>query len=131
MNPSEWVILIVEDEFDSLQTISAILEHHGIQVRAAHNGIECLQVLTEVAPTAVLMDLAMPEMDGWQTLTQIRANPATARLPVVAVTAFYSTDVGEDVLKAGFNGYFTKPVRPASFIKQLAQVIDACPAAPA
>ena len=129
MNPLEWVILIVEDEFDSLQTISKILEHHGIQIRAAHNGNECLRLLAEIEPTAVVMDLAMPEMDGWETLAEIRANPATAHLPVVAVTAFYSTDVGEDVFKAGFDGYFTKPVRPATFVNQLGQVIEACKAA--
>lgn len=125
MNLSNWVILIVEDEFDSLQTLSIILRHYGIQIYVSNNGRECLNLLREIQPTAVVMDLAMPEMDGWETLNEIRANEATAHLPVVAVTAFYSADMAEDAARAGFDGFFPKPVSPTSFVQELAEIVSA------
>ncbi len=124
MNPTDWTILIVEDEFDSLQTLSVILKHHGIPFYVSHNGVECMTMLKQVQPTAIVMDLAMPEMDGWETLTAIRANGTTAHIPVVAVTAFYSADMAEDAARAGFDGYFPKPVSPTRFVDQLAQIIS-------
>lgn len=123
MNFNQWTILVVEDEFDSLQTISTILKHYGIQVYVARNGKECLQMLENLTPTAVVMDLMMPEMDGWQTLARIRADSRTAKLPVVAVTAYYSPDVEADAQAAGFNGCFDKPVKPLSFVEDLAAIV--------
>jgi CheY-like chemotaxis protein len=124
MNYNEWQVLVVEDEFDSMQTISLVLAYHGIEVVRARNGKECLKTLEDLQPTAVVMDLMMPEMDGWETLARIRANKATAALPVVAVTAYYSVDVEEEAHKAGFNAFFSKPVRPAAFVKQLAEIVS-------
>jgi CheY-like chemotaxis protein len=123
MSFNQWTVLVVEDEFDSLQTISTILRHYGIQVYVAHNGKECLKVLQDVIPTAVVMDLMMPEMDGWQTLLHIRADKRIAHLPVVAVTAYYSPDVEADARAAGFNGCFDKPVKPLSFVQDLAAIV--------
>lgn len=118
-----WTILVVEDEFDSLQTIAKILSYHEIQVHVSRNGKECLQALQRLRPTAVVMDIAMPEMDGWQTLAAIRANPATASIPVVAVTAFDSPDIARDALNAGFDGYFPKPISARTFVQALGEVI--------
>jgi CheY-like chemotaxis protein len=123
LNPQEWDVLIVEDEFDSLQTLSIILKHYGIQIHVSHNGKECLNMLETLHPTAIVMDLAMPEMDGWETLTEIRANHRISHIPVIAVTAFYSVDVAEDAMRAGFDGYFPKPVSPTHFVEQLGQII--------
>jgi two-component system chemotaxis sensor kinase CheA len=64
--PSDWQILVVEDEFDSIQMVSKILQHYGAEVHIAHNGFECLDILETLQPTLVIMDLALPEMDGWE-----------------------------------------------------------------
>ena len=124
MNNSLRQVIVVEDEFDSMQMISAILRFHGIDVLVAHNGKECLGLLNNSHPTMVLTDLAMPEMDGWETLKAIRANPETQMIPVVAMTAYHSVDVAQDALNAGFNAFFTKPIRPKSFIESLAKLIS-------
>jgi CheY-like chemotaxis protein len=121
---NEWVIVIAEDEFDSLQTLSKILQYHDIQIFVSRNGKECLRLLEEVRPHAVIVDLAMPEMDGWETLAHIRANEMTAHVPVVAVTAYYSIEVAEDAFQAGFDGYFAKPVSPVTFVRDLATIIQ-------
>lgn len=123
MVTNQWTVLVVEDEYDSIQMVSKILTHHGISVQVAHNGRECLEQLENVEPTAVIMDLAMPEMDGWETLVEMRANPATAHIPVIAITAYHSPDVKEDAVRAGFDAYFPKPLNPVSFVNDLAAIV--------
>lgn len=120
---NNWHVLIVEDEYDSVQMVSKILTHSGIKVTVASNGYEALDLLNHLQPTVIVMDLAMPRMDGWITLGKIRANPRTADLPVVAITAYHSNDVEIDVDEAGFDGYFAKPIDPYTFVDRLAEIV--------
>ena len=121
----DWTVVVVEDEEDSAQVVSQILKYHGIEVFVAHNGWECLKTLSLIKPTLVVMDLAMPEMDGWQTLAHLRDNPVTSELPVVAVTSYHSANVAEDALAAGFDAYFAKPVAAGSFVNALENIMVA------
>lgn len=123
MEAHNWRILVVEDEYDSVQVVSRILQHHGAEVHVAHNGYECLDILNTLQPTLIIMDLALPEMDGWETLAKLRAIPEKAHIPVVAITAYHSVNVEEDASKAGFNAYFAKPLDTATIVKKLAEVI--------
>jgi CheY-like chemotaxis protein len=100
-----------------------VLQHHGIRVHSAHDGQECLNVVEAVHPTLIITDLAMPRLDGWQTLARLRSNPSTAHIPVLAVTAYHSVSVAEDALAAGFDAYFAKPIDPATFVDSLAAII--------
>jgi two-component system, cell cycle response regulator DivK len=118
-----WNVLIVEDEYDSVQVMTRVLTHHGATVYVARNGRECLRILKDFTPSIILMDLDMPIMDGWETLIHIRGNPATKHLPVVAITAYHSANVAEDAARAGFNGYFAKPVSIRSIMPRLEQII--------
>jgi len=104
--------------------VSKILTYHGIEVRIAHDGGECLALLETFEPTLIVTDLAMPVMDGWQTLDAIRSNPQTAHIPVVAITAYYSVDVAEEALHAGFDAYYAKPLDPRSFVQDLAKLVS-------
>lgn len=122
--PHNWRVLVVEDQDDSIQVVSQILQHYGIEVHVARNGRECLEMLSEIRPTLIITDLAMPEMDGWQMLSALRSQPETADLVVVAITAYHSVNVAEDALAAGFNGYFAKPVGAASFVDDLVTLLS-------
>lgn len=124
MNTYTWRVVVVEDEFDSVQMISKILAFHDIEVHIAHHGADCLALLEQFEPTLIVTDLAMPHMDGWQMLAILRANPATRHIPVVAITAYGSADVAEDALKAGFDAYFPKPVDPRTFVQRLAEIMS-------
>ena len=124
MNTNSWKVIVVEDTYDDQQLISRMLEHHGVQVVLAKNGHECLSLLNEIEPTLIVTDLAMPGKDGWQTLVAIRSNIETAHIPVIAMTAYHSTDVAEDAMNAGFDGYFPKPVNPKTFVNRLAEIIS-------
>lgn len=123
MNMQDWKVILVEDTYDDQQVISRMLQHHGVEVFIAQNGTECLELLNEIEPTLIVTDLAMPTKDGWETLVAIRSNVATAHITVVALTAYHSADVALDAIKAGFDGYFPKPVNPATFINRLAEIL--------
>jgi len=122
---NHWQIIVVEDTFDDRQLISTILEHHGIRVYVTKNGNECLSLLDQVIPTLIVTDLAMPDRDGWQTLAALRGDARTAHIPVVVVTAYDSIDVAEDAFRAGFNGYFAKPIDPQTFVQRLQAIVAA------
>jgi CheY-like chemotaxis protein len=123
MNTSDWKVIVVEDTYDDQELISRILEHHGVQVHLAKNGNDCLALLQRLEPTFIVTDLAMPSKDGWQMLVAIRSDLETAHIPVIAMTAYHSTDVAEDAMKAGFDGYFAKPIDPQTFVKRLSEII--------
>jgi CheY-like chemotaxis protein len=119
----QWRVLFVEDEYDSIQMVSKVLNHHQIQLKVVNDGLECLNSLYEYQPTLIIMDLALPQMNGWEALAEIRANPDTASIPVVALTAYGSPSVAADALQAGFNAFFPKPVSPTNFVNELAKVM--------
>lgn len=118
-----WHVLLVEDTEDDIQVLSQIFQHHGARVTVARSGIECLKLLETLEPTLILMDLALPEMDGWSTLVAMRSNAATAHIPVIAITAYDSPQVGRQALQDGFDAYFAKPVHPSRFVKELGQAL--------
>jgi len=120
---SDWKVIVVEDTYDDVQMVSKILSHYGIQVHITRDGNECIRLLQQLEPTFVLTDLAMPDKDGWETLVAIRSNPKTAHIPVIALTAYHSVDVADDAIRAGFDGYFAKPINPVTFIHQLEKLI--------
>lgn len=123
-NPTEWQVLVVEDEYDSIQMVSKILRHHGVDVHIAHDGHECLAFLHEHTPTLIIMDLALPEMDGWETLVKIRGDEKIAHIPIAAITAYHSVNVEEDAHDAGFDAYFPKPLNPNTIVEHLSELLD-------
>jgi CheY-like chemotaxis protein len=124
INVKTWKVIVVEDTYDDQQLVSRILAHYGAEVFVAKNGNECLQLLTQFEPTVIVTDLAMPGKDGWQMLVAIRSNVEIAHIPVIALTAYHSTDVAEDAIKAGFDGYFPKPINPQTFVGRVAEIIS-------
>jgi CheY-like chemotaxis protein len=124
MDKQDWHIVVMEDEYDSLRMVSKILSFHGIHFSVANNGRQGLQLMAQSEPTCVITDLAMPEMDGWSVLEHIRANPDTRHIPVVAVTAYHSSDVERDAEQAGFDAYFAKPVNAKTFVNSLEQLLS-------
>ena len=119
MSPSDWSVLVVEDEEDSVYLVAEMLRHHGAAVHLAGDGEEALNTLADLRPQVIIMDLALPRMDGWQALEAIRQNPDIADVPVVAITAYHSSNLAHDAEAAGFDAYFAKPVDVDAFILTL------------
>jgi CheY-like chemotaxis protein len=123
MNPQDLRVLVVEDEADMAAIVSKVLNFNRVAFVVAKNGVECLAAIPQFEPNVVLMDLRMPQMDGWETLSAIRANPHTAYLKVVALTAFGSDLVYNEVQRVGFDGYMDKPINAKTFLQDLAEVL--------
>ena len=109
-------VLVVEDDVRNVFALSSVLEPTGIRVQIARNGIEALKMLSSAgsdgAPPIdlVLMDIMMPEMDGYTAMREIRTRPEWRRLPIIALTAKAMKDDQEKCLAAGANDYIAKPL---------------------
>ena len=106
----EPVILIVEDNARNLKLVRDVLEHAGYRTLEAATAEDGVALAREQRPDLVLMDLQLPGMDGVEALAPLRADPATAGIRVVALTAFAMKDDRERFLAAGFDGYLEKPI---------------------
>ena len=100
-----------------------MLELRGYTVLEACDGREALQMIEQVQPELVLLDIGMPVMDGFAVVRTIRENPRLAKLPVIAVTAYAMRGDQERILNSGFNGYLSKPVNASSLTQELDRVL--------
>ncbi|KIF67651.1 histidine kinase [Streptomyces sp. AcH 505] len=106
-------VLIVDDDVRNVFALTSVLEQHGLSVLYAENGREGIEVLEQHDDvTVVLMDIMMPEMDGYATTSAIRRMPQFAELPIIALTAKAMKGDREKALEAGASDYVTKPVDP-------------------
>lgn len=105
-------ILIVDDDADTLYTLDEIVQACNCNTVLAKSGKECLAALEQNTPDLILLDIMMPEMDGFQTLKQIKLNKKWSDIPVFAVTAKAMKNDKDIVLKQGFSDYIPKPVNP-------------------
>ncbi|MET8276560.1 HAMP domain-containing protein [Streptomyces sp. NPDC005096] len=104
-------VLVVDDDARNLYALSGILELHGLHVLHAENGLKAIEALTEHPDIdLILMDVMMPEMDGYTATTRIRQMPAHVNLPIITVTAKAMLGDREKSLASGANDYVTKPV---------------------
>ncbi|MBF0625408.1 MAG: response regulator [Magnetococcales bacterium] len=103
-------LLVVDDDPRNLFVLSEALEQHGAEVLSALNGRKALELLQEEPVDLVFMDIMMPEMDGYETMTRIRAIESLKRLPVIALTAKALKDDRHKCLEAGADDYLAKPV---------------------
>lgn len=122
-NTSQMQVLLVDDEPDARDLIALVLRNHGIEVIPVDSAEEALVALESCQPTLAIIDLALPNMNGWQLLEAIRSHPTFARLPAVAITAYDSSGVEVAAAEAGFDGYFPKPLNSRTLYNDLASVI--------
>jgi CheY-like chemotaxis protein len=104
-------ILIIDDDIRNIYSLTSVLEAHDVKVLHAESGAEGIRIL-ETAPAidAALVDIMMPDMDGYETMSRIRANPAIAGIPLIAVTAKAMKGDRQKCLDAGASDYISKPV---------------------
>jgi CheY-like chemotaxis protein len=124
-----WVVLVVDNEQDNISVVEKVLSFAGAKVYSAMNGIEGLNLLETVSPTFILLDLSMPQMDGWEMLEKLRANPIIKHLPVIALTAHAMDGDKDRAMEAGFDGYIAKPFRINTLLATIQEALDAILAA--
>ncbi|MFF2848655.1 HAMP domain-containing protein [Streptomyces sp. NPDC058001] len=119
-------VLIVDDDIRNVFALTSVLEQHGLSVLYAENGREGIEVLEQHDDvTLVLMDIMMPEMDGYATTTAIRRMPQFAGLPIIALTAKAMKGDREKAIESGASDYVTKPVDPDHLLSVMGQWMHA------
>ena len=103
------IAYLVDDAPDIRMLLRAIVSRCGYDIREAGNGREALALLDDVAPDLVLLDVQMPEMDGWETLAALRADPRSAEVPVILCTVKSHLDDMRRGWQAGCDGFLVKP----------------------
>ena len=118
------VVLVIDDVRSVLQLIRAALIDHPVDVLSAIDGGSGLALAQELRPDLVLLDLALPVMDGWEILAALRADPATQQVPVVIVTAHGDSDTAARARELGADGFISKPFRPAELRRVIEGYLD-------
>lgn len=118
-----WDVLIVDDEDDSLEVASYILDYYGANVHTSTNGKDGLALAKSIRPRFIISDLSMPEMDGWEMLQELRKDIRMRDIPAIALTAHAMLGDRERAIAAGFHNYITKPLTASTFIEQLVNLL--------
>jgi CheY-like chemotaxis protein len=112
-------ILVIEDNAQNMYLIRFLLESHGYTVIEAENGITGIQKAKEEQPEIILLDIQLPEMDGYEIARILRSSPETDTIPIIAVTSYAMAGDKERILAAGATDYIEKPINPATFVDQI------------
>ena len=118
------LVLIVEDNEKNLKLVRDLLQFKGFRTLEARTAGEGIALAEAHLPRLVLMDIQLPHMDGLTALGHLRAEPQTAAIPVVALTAFAMKDDQARFLAAGFDGYLAKPIDVKAFPEQVRQFCE-------
>jgi two-component system cell cycle response regulator DivK len=124
------LILVVEDNERNRKLVRTILEFRGYEVLECEDGEPSVTLARERRPALILMDIELPKLDGISALKLLRADPATATIPVVAVTASVTPGERERVVAAGFNAYIAKPIDMPLFIETVERLAGRAQAVP-
>ena len=119
MKPS---ILIIEDNEQNMYMLSYLLENHNYNVIKAFNGIDGLQLAHDNHPEIILIDIQLPDMDGYEICNKLRYNGLPKTTTIIAVTSYAMGGDREKAIEAGADGYIEKPINPETFISQMENI---------
>lgn len=117
-------ILIVDDDLETLRLVGLILERGGYQIAAASNGQQALTLAHSESPNLIILDVMMPEMDGYQVMKSIRQDPAISGIPVLMFTAKAGIEDKITGYETGVDDYLTKPIHPAELVAHVKAVLS-------
>jgi two-component system, cell cycle response regulator DivK len=117
-------ILIVEDNEDNRIVYSTMLRHFGFAVDEAENGAEGILKARTGLPDLILMDIAIPLVDGWEAVQRLKKDPVTAGIPIVALTAHAMPADRERAIQVGCDGYLAKPCEPRAVVEEVRRILE-------
>jgi DNA-binding response OmpR family regulator len=117
-------ILVVDDDADTLTLIGLTLQRRGFEVVKAQSGQQAISLLAHDRPDLVILDVMMPQMDGYEVCREIKADPRTADLPVIMLTAKAQTQSQLEGFRSGAIDYITKPVHPQDLVARIQTVLE-------
>jgi len=118
------LVLVVEDYQDAREMYAAYLQFSGFDVAEAGNGIEAIEKTHELLPDIVLMDLALPRMDGWEATRRLKKDERTRHIPIVALTGHALAGHAEGAREAGCDAFVTKPCLPDALVAEIRRLLE-------
>jgi CheY-like chemotaxis protein len=118
------LVLVVEDYQDAREMYAAYLQFSGYRVAEAADGLEALDKTRELMPDIILMDLALPKMDGWEATRQLKADDKTKHIPIVALTGHALAGFAEGARQAGCDSFVTKPCLPDALVVEIQRMLS-------
>jgi two-component system, cell cycle response regulator DivK len=110
------LVLLVDDSEDTVEAYEQFLRHVGMRVASARDGEEALAKVAELSPDAVVLDLGLPKIDGWDVAKRIKSDPATNRIPVIALTGHATDNARSRALASGVDEFCVKPCLPPDLL---------------
>ena len=117
-------ILVVEDDESNQFLLTRFLRREGYQVIHAGDGLSGVKKAESESPDLILMDLNLPELDGWEATRRIKASPETSEIPVIAITAHALREDVNNALQAGCDAFETKPVAYERLMRKIGALLD-------
>ena len=118
------VVLIVDDSLDARELYATYLDHVGYSVRVVADGHAAIAATVELQPDVVVMDLAMPHVDGITAIRRLKMHPRTRRIPVILLTGYPSKAIQQGALEAGADVFLTKPCLPEDLERYVVQLTE-------
>jgi CheY-like chemotaxis protein len=119
------LVLVVEDYQDAREMYAAYLQFSGYRVAEAGNGLEAIEKARALLPDIILMDLALPKMDGWEATRRLKADELTRHIPIVALTGHALAGHAEGARQAGCDAFVTKPCLPDALVAEIQRMLAA------
>ena len=119
------LILVVDDYQDAREMYAEYLQFSGFRVAEARNGNEAVERAFALKPDLILMDLSLPGMDGWEATRRLKADEATKKIPIVALTGHALAGASEGARKAGCDSFVTKPCLPDDLVVEVRRMLGA------
>lgn len=122
-------IMVVDDDPDLVESVTMILEKRGHEVIAAYDGVECLEKLKSSRPDAIILDVMMPNKDGYEVCKELKGNPEYREIPILLLTAVVSkipttTYTYRDGMETEADDYVDKPVEPAELVRLVERLLQ-------
>lgn len=112
-------VLIIEDNEQNMYLFTFLLEKNGYKVLQAKDGLTGIDLAEQQIPDLILLDIQLPDMNGYQIAHQLQSKAKTCKIPIIAVTSYAMVGDKEKTIKAGCTGYIEKPINPDTFMSEI------------
>jgi two-component system, cell cycle response regulator DivK len=120
-------LLIIEDNEQNFYLMQFLLEKNGFLIIGAENGKKGIEMALRHKPLAILLDIQLPEMDGYAVAAELRSHEELKGVPIIAVTSYAMVGDRERILAAGATGYMEKPINPDTFVSEITLLLPQYP----